>query len=253
MILARFALAASRAKTTPQRLNPIDTHIRATRRRFTFIAARAIPTRDHFAQRNRQRQVIAHDMNVIEQEHLPTSMQQLVRTRLVYVFRPQPAHHATARSIDARRSDAAVARQRVRLAPPTLAASRPLHACTAMKRPCFAGKGRAAAPARASGEVRRETPPPALAASRPLHARTAKTRRARWQRSRRGSRPRLWVTSSRAPPPPAPASGGVRRESHPPTHAASRPLRARTALTRRARGQRSRRGSRPRECDRASQ
>jgi len=27
--------------------------------------------------------------------------------------------------------------------PPTLAASRPLHACTAMKRPCFAGNGRA--------------------------------------------------------------------------------------------------------------
>jgi hypothetical protein len=35
--------------------------------------------------------------------------------------------------------------------PPALAASRPLHACTAMKRPCFAGNGRAAAPARARG------------------------------------------------------------------------------------------------------
>ena len=118
--------------------------------------------------------------------------------------------------------------------PPTLAASRPLHACTAMKRPCFAGNGRAAAPARARGAVRRESHPPALAASRPLHARTARPRRARGQRSRRGSLPRLWVTSSRAPPPPDPASGEVRRESDPPALAASRPLHAgRRAVARR--------------------
>jgi hypothetical protein len=104
-----------------------------------------------------------------------------------------------------------------RPAPPTLAASRPLHACTAMKRPCVAGNGRAAAPARASGGVRRESHPPALAASRPLHARTAKTRRARRQRSRRGSHPRLWGNSSRAPPPPVPARGECVARARPPS------------------------------------
>jgi hypothetical protein len=109
-----LALTASRAKTTPRRLNPIDTHMRATRRRFTPRAARAIPTRDHFTQRNRQRQVIAYDMNVIEQEHLATSMQELVMPRLGYLFRPQPTHHATARWIDVRQSAAPVARERVR-------------------------------------------------------------------------------------------------------------------------------------------
>jgi hypothetical protein len=80
-----------------------------------------------------------------------------------------------------------------------------------------------------------------------LHARTAKTRRARWQRSRRGSRPRLWGSSSRVRPPPVPASGGVRRDPHPPALAASRPLpalhRDEAAVLR---PQRSRRGSRPR-------
>ena len=51
--------------------------------------------------------------------------------------------------------------------PPALAASRPLHACTAMKRPCFAGKGRAAAPTPRVGKCgARATLPPS-----PRHAR----------------------------------------------------------------------------------
>ena len=98
MILARLALMASGAKTTPHGSNPIDEHMCATRRRFTPSAARPIPTRDHFAQRNRQRQVIPYDMNVIEQEHSPTSMQPLAIAHELFLFRPQPTHHATSRA-----------------------------------------------------------------------------------------------------------------------------------------------------------
>lgn len=97
MIRRRLALTASRAKTTWHGSNPIDAHIRATRRRFTPRAAQAIPTRDHFAQRNPQRQAIANDMNVVDQERSPTSMQPLVMPRDAFLFRPQPIHHATAR------------------------------------------------------------------------------------------------------------------------------------------------------------
>jgi hypothetical protein len=64
MMPEHLALTASRAKTTPQRLKVIAAHMRATRHGFTPRAARAIPTRDHFAQRNRQRQAITYDMNV---------------------------------------------------------------------------------------------------------------------------------------------------------------------------------------------
>lgn len=97
MMPGRFALTASRAKTTPNGLKAIDAQIRATRRRFTSRAVHANPTRDHFTQRNRQREVMGDDINVVEQEHLPTWTQQLVLPRDAFLFRPQPAHHATAR------------------------------------------------------------------------------------------------------------------------------------------------------------
>ena len=61
---ASFSVNGSRAKTTRHGLNPIDTHIRATHRRFTPRAAQANPTRDHFAQRSRRSEVIANYMNV---------------------------------------------------------------------------------------------------------------------------------------------------------------------------------------------
>lgn len=64
MMPDRFALTASRAKTTPHGLKAIDAQIRATRRRSTPRAAHPILTSDHFAQRSRQRQVITYDMNV---------------------------------------------------------------------------------------------------------------------------------------------------------------------------------------------
>jgi hypothetical protein len=62
MMPDRLAFTASRAETTPHRLNPIDAHIRATRHRFTPRAAQAIPTLDHFAQRHRQREIIPDDI-----------------------------------------------------------------------------------------------------------------------------------------------------------------------------------------------
>lgn len=191
MMAIHLAMTTPRAKTTWDRLNPIDAHLRLTPRRFTPRAARAIPKRDHFTPRNRQRQGIAYDIHVVEQEHLPTSVQQFVMPRDAFLFRPQPAHHATAR-FDRRtpftlhpllantfgrpahprrvtpvarlhRDEAAVLRwQRSRRGsrprqwhvrreshPPALAVSRPLHARTAVKRPCDAGNGRAtASPAR---------------------------------------------------------------------------------------------------------
>ena len=64
MIPARQALTTSHANPTSRRLIPVAAHIRATRRRFTPRAAQAIPTSDHFAQQNEQREVIANDMNV---------------------------------------------------------------------------------------------------------------------------------------------------------------------------------------------
>ena len=72
MVPRRLALTVPPAKITSHELNPIDAHIRATRRRFTPRAAQAISTFDHFAQRNRRREVIAGDMNVIEEECLPS-------------------------------------------------------------------------------------------------------------------------------------------------------------------------------------
>ena len=97
MTCDRLALPTSRAKTTPRRSKAIAAHMRATRRGFTPRAAQAIPTLDHFAQRDRQREVVTYDMNVSNRTYLPTRMQPLVMPRDAFLFRPQPAHHATAR------------------------------------------------------------------------------------------------------------------------------------------------------------
>jgi hypothetical protein len=51
MMPIHLALTASRARTTPQRLNPIEGHMRATRHGSTPRAAQTIATLDHFAQR----------------------------------------------------------------------------------------------------------------------------------------------------------------------------------------------------------
>jgi hypothetical protein len=75
MMRDRFAVTAPRAKPTPDGLNPIDGQMRATRHGSTPRAAQAIPACDHFAQRNRQRQVIAYHIDVIRLEHLTTFMQ----------------------------------------------------------------------------------------------------------------------------------------------------------------------------------
>ncbi|HJQ36039.1 MAG TPA: hypothetical protein VKB93_02765 [Thermoanaerobaculia bacterium] len=53
-------------------MNRIDGQIRATRHRFAPRAARAISARDHFTQRNPQREIISNDIHVVEQEHSPT-------------------------------------------------------------------------------------------------------------------------------------------------------------------------------------
>ena len=122
--------------------------------------------------------------------------------------------------------------------PPALAASRPLHACTAMKRPCFARNGRAAAPARAVARSARMPHPPSLA-SRPLHARTAMKPPCSRQRARRFP-PREWH---------------AHREDRPPDPRPRRvtPVaRSRLAVARRFAPQRSRHGSRPRACGRPS-
>jgi hypothetical protein len=218
MIAHRLALTASHTKTTSHRLNPIDAHIHAARHGFTPRAAYAIPTRDHFTHRNWRRQVIANDMNVIEHERLPTSMQPVVMPRDAFCSVHRPPITQLHAAIGAYRFAAPVAREHVRPGPahprrvtpvarlhrdeaavlrwqrsrrgsrprewhvrreshppalaPALAVSRPLHARTAMKRPCFAGNGRATAPARARGTC---IPRAALSPS---------------PRPRRGSRPR---------------------------------------------------------------
>jgi hypothetical protein len=106
-------------------------------------------------------------MNVVEQEHLPTSMQPLAMPRLVFPFRPQPTHHATARSIDARRPTVPGARERVRPAPAHPRRVTPLARLHRDEAAVLRWQGPRRGSRPASGDVRRESPRPPS----PRHAR----------------------------------------------------------------------------------
>jgi hypothetical protein len=102
MMRGRLALTALRAQTAPHRLNPIEAHMRATRRRFTPRVALAIATLDHFAQRRRQGEVIADDVNVQERTSTDINAGPAAMPRDAFLVRPQPALHATPAHLAAR-------------------------------------------------------------------------------------------------------------------------------------------------------